>query len=60
MPTVNVQQPDMPREIRRSIADHEVFLSFNGDDDAQLFYEWWNERGWEEFELWANQEKNKP
>ena len=26
-------------------AEHEIWLSFNGDDDATLFYEWWGVEG---------------
>ena len=56
---MNVQLPDMPREIRREIHEHEILLAFNGDEDARLFYEWWNTQGSEDLEMWANQEKNK-
>ena len=33
------------REIRKHIDEHEIFISFINDDDAVLFYKWWNEKG---------------
>lgn len=36
---------DMPDEVRRSIKNHEVLLSFGADDDATLFVYWWNDEG---------------
>jgi len=45
-------QPEKPRietEIRRSTHDHEVLLSFNNDDDAFSFVEWWDTYGWKAF-----------
>jgi len=34
-------------------AEHEIFLSFNDDSDAVMFYNWWNEIGETEFRKWA-------
>lgn len=33
------------RTIDRSIAEHEIFLSFTHDDDAAEFDGWWNTKG---------------
>lgn len=30
---------------RDSVAEHEVFMSFNNDGDALAFREWWDEKG---------------
>lgn len=43
---------DMPDEVRRSIKNHEVLLSFGADDDATLFVYWWNDEGKKNFEKW--------
>lgn len=38
--------PELKTELPgRHIYDHEIFLSFNDDRDAELFYEWWNGEG---------------
>jgi len=34
-------------------AKHEIFLSFNDDSDAAMFYAWWNEIGEDVFKAWA-------
>jgi hypothetical protein len=42
-----------PREYPRDeVADHEVLMSFNGDDDAFRFREWWDEAGAVAFAAW--------
>lgn len=48
-------EPDIPDQIERDIADHEVFLSFNGDSDAILFREWFAVKGWPAFKKWAEE-----
>jgi len=45
--------PDSPREIDRSIHEHEIFLSFVNDVDAEMFNDWWNTDGFKAFEKWA-------
>lgn len=52
-----IEQPIMPREIRREIHEHEILLAFRDDPDAVLFNEWWNATGWSLFEAWAAQKK---
>ncbi len=34
-------------------AEHEIFLSFNNDSDAEMFYGWWNKIGENAFKAWA-------
>lgn len=53
---MTVEPPDMPRERMTSIAEHEVFMSFVNDKDAEMFCDWWNSKGLEAFQKWA--EKN--
>jgi len=38
------------KQIDREIHEHEIFLSFNSDDEAQHFHEWWNMEGFDSFE----------
>jgi len=46
--------PYMPREIvyKRSVAEHEVFMSFSSDDDAGAFTDWIGGGGWASFLAW--------
>ena len=38
------------------VPEHEVLISFNNDDDAYAFNEWWYKRGKEEFEKFFSKE----
>lgn len=49
-----LDEPEPPESVRRDIHDHEVLLSFNADEHAELFREWWKETGWKQFKAWAN------
>lgn len=49
-----VQPPVIKGMIDREIAEHEVFLSFNGDNDARFFQLWWDRTGEKTFLKWAN------
>ena len=41
-------------------AEHEIFLSFTDDLDAEIFYNWWRETGLEQFkQYWINQNKEE-
>lgn len=51
---------DFPTEYpAKRVAEHEVFMSFNDDDDAVAFRDWWAEVGAEEFQDWLNKSKEK-
>ena len=50
-PFVDVQLRD---RIEREIAEHEVFMSFTNDDDAEQFTYWWEEEGAIHFQDWLN------
>jgi hypothetical protein len=49
---VNKTPWSVEREFRRSVAEHEVFLSFNNDSDACDFSEWINGEGLAAFLDW--------
>jgi len=36
---------EVKSEFTREVYEHEVLLSFNGDDDAACFHEWWLAKG---------------
>ncbi len=40
-----------------SVADHEIFMAFNGDDQAVAFHEWWHEKGAVLFAAWLQEKK---
>jgi len=44
------------REATFYIPEHEVLISFNNDDDAYAFHEWWQKRGKEDFEKFFSEE----
>ena len=46
---------DIKEEIVRASKDHEVFLSFNGDDQAEAFLDWWAEIGLQAFKNWIDE-----
>lgn len=51
---------DLPRmHSPQSVAEHEVLMSFNGDDDAVLFAEWWDEKGTFAFNQWVQKRKDE-
>lgn len=54
-----MDEPTLRTEVERMIHDHEVFLSFVNDSDAELFHEWWNATGWESFRDWAGKELHR-
>lgn len=46
-------EPDdvsMPSVIKADIPDHVVMLSFNDDDQAYAFHDWWNTEGFKAFQ----------
>jgi hypothetical protein len=55
-----VQRPDLPQQVTRDIGEHEVLIAFNGDDEAVMFEEWWqDEGGFEAFAAWAAERENR-
>ena len=47
---------DLPTEYpAQRVADHEVFMSFNDDDDAIKFREWWTNEGSIVFNDWLEE-----
>jgi hypothetical protein len=43
--------------VRWEVHDHEVLISFNGDDQALAFREWWQEIGATYFQEWLDHRK---
>lgn len=46
--------PAISQTMQISVPEHEVLLSFNSDEDAILFSDWWNFKGWTQFKKWAD------
>lgn len=42
-----------------SVADHEMFMSFNSDSEALAFFDWWHDKGSSAFAKWLEKEKAK-
>lgn len=42
-----------------SVADHEIFMSFDNDSDAEFFRKWWEDKGAELFHRAAEQNEDK-
>jgi hypothetical protein len=53
---MNIDPPSIEQETTVRMAEHEIMLSFNGDDDAVAFYEWWNSKGLTAFLKWAEKQ----
>lgn len=47
-----MDQPTINDEIVTRPAEHEIFLSFNDDQDAERFVEWWESVGFKAFAEW--------
>ena len=53
-----MEQPTINEEVVTRPAEHEIFLSFNADEDAALFAEWWESVGFAAFEKWAKKRQS--
>lgn len=51
--------PEVLQEYHASVAEHEILLSFNADEDAIAFYDWWNTRGSNQWLAWMKKQGNK-
>lgn len=51
------QDPLIERDIHIEIPDHQVLLSFVNDEDAVKFHEWWNKKGYKQFEQFCSKRK---
>jgi len=52
-----MEQPTINDDIVTRPAEHEIFLSFNDDQDAERFVEWWESVGFKAFEKWERKYK---
>ena len=51
-------EPDIEREFPCfEVPIHQVLLSFNSDEHAIKFHEWWNLYGWKLFKGWYESDK---
>ena len=44
--------------VEKRVAEHEIFLSFNNDEDAECFLVWWGRTGQSDFKAWAEPRDN--
>jgi hypothetical protein len=47
----------MPNSCEKHFADNEVFMSFNNDDDAICFHDWWHRSGSANFKKFNDRRK---
>ncbi len=52
------EDPELRYEIRHTVPDHQVMLSFNSDFYADLFRGWWFEKGRHIFLDAVDQQRN--
>jgi hypothetical protein len=52
-------EPEVRTDAHFSVPEHQILLSFNNDEDALLFLDWWNECGWKAFAKWAKPKENQ-
>ena len=50
--------PDMRDQFVRDVAEHEVLLSFNSDEHAYAFNDWWLMKGSQQFVDWVRDERH--
>jgi hypothetical protein len=48
---------DIQQDIHIGIPDHQILISFNNDDDAEKFAEWFNNIGSQLFVKWVEKYK---
>ena len=59
--TMELQEPYIKGEFTIKPAEHEIFLSFNDDIDAEIFYDWWHKTGLAQYkQYWKNQQIKEP
>ena len=46
---MELQEPHVNGEFTIRPAEHEIFLSFNDDIDAEIFYNWWHKTGLDQY-----------
>jgi hypothetical protein len=52
-----MDMPQISEEIVTRPADHEIFLTFRNDSDAELFTEWLEAVGFDAFRKWVKKQK---
>ena len=46
-------------ELVRASKDHEIFLTFSGDDQAEAFLDWWTDHGLQAFKDWIDEHEEE-
>ena len=62
MGKVHFFEPDdvkITEELVRAMKDHEVCLTFNGDDQAEAFLDWWTKHGLQQFKDWMDEHEEE-
>lgn len=49
--------PNIERTIMRDVFEHEIFLSFVNDLDAEMFENWWFLQGKSKFNQWVKENR---
>lgn len=56
---MNAKWPADVKDCRRhpsaDVADHDVYLSFTGDNDAQAFRDWLHDCGWDQYQQYRSE-----
>ena len=53
----NIMKPQILTEVEREVEEHEVFLSFNSDDEAVQFEYWLHDAGFKAFQVWNKEQQ---
>lgn len=52
-------QHQIHKEFTREVYDHEILISFNSDEGAYSFSDWWCVAGQKLFEGWVNEKEKE-
>lgn len=52
-----MKKPTLEDTVETDLAPHEVLLSFDKNDDADEFRDWWESEGWQQFHDWNAKKK---
>jgi hypothetical protein len=54
-----MDKPELKRETKFRLAEHQILLSFNNDEDAYPFEDWWYEEGFEMYQKYVERMKEE-
>lgn len=52
MPSDQWYTPTLPKQKTTSVAEHEVLLSWDNDDEPEFFEVWWSNYGKQQYLAW--------